>query len=232
MIDLSHSENQVQCVDNFQDLVSTPFQGVVNAICWERELQGDFSEIVEKVTLDGNITELDHEQLLELELSPQGQLARDILLEDMKLLKAQGASPVLNVIQYYDRDDSFPLFPTDVYSFHVDRSPIPTNTFLCTYHGAPSDIVPNAQAIQKVQIPALRNELRKLYEGTEEGFEEFLVENFFDLHYQANADARPLSLGQGHIWRLAIDHPDSPVPPCLHRAPEETDGQKRLLLIC
>ena len=24
-----------------------------------------------------------------------------------------------------ERDDSYPFFPTDVYSFHVDRSPVP-----------------------------------------------------------------------------------------------------------
>ena len=44
--------------------------------------------------------------------------------------------------------------------------------------------------------------------------------------------ALPINLGQGHIWKLAIDHPESKVQPCLHRAPKEIDGQNRLLLIC
>lgn len=232
MIDLSHAEDQIQCVTNFQDLVSTPFHGKMNALCWTRELVGDFAEIVEKITLDGNITTIEPEDLLELELSEEGQLAREILLNDLKLLTAHGALPTLNVIKYYERDDAYPFFPTDVYSFHVDRSPIPTDTFLCTYHGESSDILPNSQGKQKILIPEIRAELKKLYHGAEEDFEAFLSENFFDLHYQAEPGAHPINLGLGHLWRLAIDHPESQVPPCLHRAPKEKAGEKRLLLIC
>ncbi|RFS26733.1 hypothetical protein DVR12_02805 [Chitinophaga silvatica] len=232
MIDLSHAENQIQCVSNFQDLVSTPFNGEINAICWNRNLTGDFSEIVEKVKLSGNITIIEQEELLELQLSEQGQLAREILLNDLKELTAHGALPTLNVINYYERDDSYPFFPTDVYSFHVDRSPIPTNTFLCTYYGESSEILPNSQVRQKVLIPEIRAELRKLYDGPEEGFESFLSENFFDLHYQAKPNSHPISLGIGNLWRLAVDHPESKVPPCIHRAPKEKPGQSRLLLIC
>lgn len=232
MIDLSHAENQIQCVTSFQDLVSTPFKGEMNAICWTRELRGDFSEIVKKVELSGNITAIEEDELCKLQLSEQGQLAREILLNDLKLLKAHGASPILNVISYYDRDDTYPFFPTDVYSFHVDRSPIPTDTFLCTYYGESSEILPNSQGEKKVLIPEIRAELKKLYHGADEGFESFLSEHFFDLHYQAKPDARPISLGVGHLWRLAVDHPESQVPPCLHRAPMEKSGQNRLLMIC
>jgi hypothetical protein len=232
MIDLSHAEQHIHRVTNFQDLVATPFKGEMNAICWSRELTGDFSEIVKKVALSGNITNVEQEELLALQLSEQGQLAREILLNDWKLLKAHGASPALNVIKYYDRDDAYPFFPTDVYSFHADRSPIPTDTFLCTYYGESSEILPNAQGIKKILIPEIRDELRKLYDGADEGFESFLSDNFFDLHYQATRDARPISLGPGHLWRLAVEHPESQVLPCLHRAPEETSGQYRLLMIC
>ena len=232
MIDLSHAEHQIRCVTNFQDLVATPFSGEINAICWSRKLTGDFSEIVQKVRLSGNITTIDEKELRELYLSEQGQIARDILLNDMKALEAHGASPTLNVIKHYERDDAYPFFPTDVYSFHVDRSPIPTDTFLCTYYGDSSEILPNSQGIKKVLIPEIRDELKKLYHGPDEGFESFLSEHFFDLHYQAKPDARPVSLGLGHLWRLAVDHPQSQVPPCLHRAPKETSGRNRLLLIC
>ncbi len=232
MTDLSHAEQQIQYVTNFQELVTTPFNGTVNAICWTRKLTGDFSEIVTKVALSGNMKEIAEEELLELRLSEQGQIAREILLTDWKLLKAYGASPVLNAINHYDRDDTYPFFPTDVYSFHVDRSPVPTDTFLCTYYGASSEILPNAQGQKKVLIPEIRDELKKLYHGAEEGFESFLSEHFFDLHYEATPDARPVSLGLGHLWRLAVDHPESQVPPCLHRAPKENPGQSRLLLIC
>jgi len=232
MIDLSYAENQIHCVTNFQDLVSAPFNGDVNAMAWARKLAGDFSEIVEKVELNGNITVIDEDELRELQLTELGQLAREILLNDLQLLTAHGASPLLNIINQYDRDDAFPFFPTDVYSFHVDRSPIPADTFLCTYYGESSDILPNSQAIKKVLVPEIRAELKKLHDETEEDFESFLTENFFDLHYQAKSNARPISLGLGHLWRLAIDHPESPVPPCIHRAPKEKYGQKRLLLIC
>ena len=223
---------QIRSVTNLQDLVSTPFQGAINAICWSRNLKGDFSEIVKKVTLNENIVTLSEDELRELQLSEQGQLACEILLNDYKLLKAHGASPTLNLIKYYERDDAYPFFPTDVYSFHVDRAPIPTDTFLCTYHGVPSEILPNSQAKQKVLVPEIRDELKKLYQGADDGFESFLKEHFFDLHYQAKPNARPISLGLGHLWRLAIEHPESQVLPCLHRAPKEKDGETRLLMIC
>ncbi len=233
MMNLPPTAKQIHRVTNFQDLVSTPFQGETNAICWTRQLTGDFSEIVKQVALKENIATLDQEELRELKLSEQGQLAREILLNDLKVLTAHGASPTLNVIKYYDRDDAFPFFPTDVYSFHVDRSPVPTDTFLCTYYGEPSDILPNSQGKQKVLIPEIRAELKKLYGGANDNdFEAFLSEYFFDLHYQALPHAQPISLGIGHLWRLAIDHPECQVPPCLHRAPKEKDGEVRLLMIC
>ncbi|WP_341225395.1 hypothetical protein [uncultured Arcticibacterium sp.] len=228
----SSNEHQIQQVRNYQDLVSTPFHGEVNAICWKRELKGDFEEIVNSIELKDNIREIDAAELLDLKLSEQGQLARETLLNDLKVLKENGASPSLNLIKYYERDDAFPLFPTDVYSYHVDRSPVPTNTYLCTYYGEPSDILPNAQGIQKVLIPEIRDELKKLHGESDDSFEAFLSEYFFDLHYQAKPDAQPINLGLGNLWRLAVDHPESPVPPCLHRAPVEKDGKTRLLMIC
>ena len=232
MIDLPNAENQIYAVTNFQEMVATPFHDAMNAICYARELIGDFEVIVNKVALNENIEVLDQADLLALELSEQGQLARKILINDLQLLKAHGASPVLNLIRCYDRDDDYPFFPTDVYSFHVDRSPVPTNTFLCTYYGEPSEILPNAQATQKILVPEIRAELKKLYSGEDEGFENFLSEYFFDLHYLAKPAANPVSLGMGNLWRLAVDYPGSQVLPCVHRAPKEKNGQHRLLLIC
>lgn len=232
MIDSDRTEKQIRCVSNFQELVSKPFHGETNAICWIRQLAGDFAEIVSKLELKENMAVLDEEELRELELSRQGQLAREVLLNDLNLLTAHGASPTLNLIKCYERDDAYPFFPTDVYSFHVDRSPIPTDTYLCTYHGDASEILPNAQAEQKVLVPEIRTELKKLHGGADEGFEAFLTEYFFDLHYQMKPNSQPINLGLGHLWKLAVDHPESKVLPCIHRAPEEISGQTRLLMIC
>jgi len=224
--------HQIHYVKNFQELVSTPFHGDINAICWARQLTGDFAEIINQTGLNEDIAEIDQEQLRALRLTEHGQLARDIILNDLQLLKAHGAAPTLNLIRCYERDEAHPFFPTDVYSFHVDRSPIPADTFLCTYYGEPSEILPNAQAQQKVLVPEIRDALKKLYGGAEEGFESFLSDHFFDLHYQPAPGAQPISLGTGNLWKLATDHPGSPVPPCIHRAPKEKPGQPRLLLIC
>jgi len=232
MVDLYSDYHQIHCVSNFHELVNTPFNGEMNAICWTRNLIGDFSEIVNKIRLSGNISTIEQEELRELKLSEQGQLAHEILINDWNLLQAHGTQPTLNIIKHYEKDDGLPFFPTDVYSFHVDRSPVATDTFLCTYYGQPSEILPNSQTEKKVLVPAIRAELKKIYGGDEEGFESFLIENFFDLHYQAKPNAQPISLGLGNLWRLAVDYPDSQVPPCVHRAPNEKTGQYRLLMIC
>ncbi len=225
-------KTQIKYLNNFNDLVSIPFQGDVNAMCWQRNLKGNFLEIVNKLESNQNIRLVEIEDLLELDLSEEGQWAREILINDFNLLKDFGAQPNLNIIKYYEKDESFPLFPTDVYSYHVDRSPIPTSTFLCTYYGTSSDILPNEQAEQKILIPEIRNELKKLHTGTEQEFDSFLTEHFFDLHYRAKPNAQTINLGIGNLWRLAVDHPESKVLPCVHRAPIERPGESRLLMIC
>ena len=232
MSNISSAENQILYVADFNDLVAIPFEKNITAICRQRTLPGDFAAIVEKGATAENITVLDEAGLNALELSEAGQLARTILLNDYALLKAQGALPTLNIIRHYDRDDEDAVFPTDVYSFHADSAPIPTSTFLCTYHGAPSELLPNAQAVQKILVPGIRDELKKLYHGEPGGFDAFLTEHFFDLHYDALPGAQPISLGIGNMWRLATDHPQSNVLPCIHRAPKEKGGESRLLMIC
>jgi len=226
------NNDQIGIVHSFSELVNTNFQGTMNSLCWHRDLYGDFKEIVSRLTLEKNITEVSVEDLLALNLSENGNIARETILNDLKLLTDFGASPSLNLLKCYDRDEEFDFISTDVYSFHVDRSPTPTATFLCTYHGTASDIIANNQATQKILIPEIREKLKELHTGSESDFEEFLKENFFDLHYLPKPGAQPTNLGTGHIWRLAVDHPEQQVLPCIHRAPIENDGEYRLLLIC
>ncbi|MFH7015616.1 DUF1826 domain-containing protein [Flavobacterium sp. FlaQc-47] len=224
--------SQIATVSTFSELVQTNFKGEMNALCWYRNLDGDFNEIVARLSIKGNITEVYPEDLIALQLSEKGNTAREIILNDIQLLTDFGASPSLNLLKCYERDDEFDFISTDVYSFHVDRSPIATDTFLCTYHGAASDIIANSQAEQKILIPEIRTKLKELHDGPDEEFESFLEENYFDLHYQLNQDATPLNLGLGNLWRLAVDHPKQQVLPCIHRAPIENEGEYRLLLIC
>lgn len=224
--------NQIGVVFNFPDFVNTSFQEAKNAICWHRDLVGDYKEIVSKLQLKENITEVHAEDLLSLQLSEQGNIAREIILNDLQLLTDSGASPSLNLLKSYERDKEFDFISTDVYSYHVDRSPIGTSTFLCTYFGVASDILPNDQATQKIVIPEIREKLKKLHNGPEADFETFLKDYYFDLHYQPKPNAQPINLGLGHLWRLAVEHPEQQVLPCIHRAPGENDGEYRLLLIC
>ena len=162
--------NQIEVVSSFSELVNSKFQGEMNALCWHRNLVGDFKEIVAKLELKENITEVSIEDLLALQLSEKGNLAREIILKDIQLLTDFGASPALNLLKCYERDDELDFISTDVYSFHVDRSPIETDTFLCTYHGAASDIVPNDQVEQKILIPEIREKLKKLHDCPEAEF--------------------------------------------------------------
>jgi len=224
--------SQIGIVATFADLIHTDFKEEMNALCWYRNLDGDFNEIVNLLSLKENITEVYPQDLIALQLSEKGNRAREIILNDLQLLTDFGASPSLNLLKCYERDDEFDFISTDVYSFHVDRSPVATDTFLCTYHGAASDIIANAQADQKILIPEIRARLKELHDGPAEEFENFLEENYFDLHYQLHEDAEPVNLGLGHLWRLAVDHPKQQVLPCIHRAPIENEGEYRLLLIC
>ncbi len=223
---------QIAVVSTFSQLLDADFYGDQNAVCWQRELVGDFKEIVSKLELKDNLTEVSMEDLHALSLSEAGCLARAVILSDFQLLADSGASPSLNLIKSYDRDEELDFISTDVYSFHVDRSPIGTDTFLCTYYGAASEIIANHQAEQKILVPEIRQKLKELHDGPDVEFQNFLMEHYFDLHYQAIAGARPVNLGLGHLWRLAVDHPEKQCLPCIHRAPIEKEGEFRLLLIC
>ncbi len=130
------NQQQVLVVFSFEELVNTAFSGKNNAINWQRNLVGDFEEIVNQLILKEDITVVSEDDLNNLVLSNEGIKARNILINDLQQLTDFGASPVLNLLKCYERDTELDFISTDVYSFHVDRSPIPTATFLCTYFGA------------------------------------------------------------------------------------------------
>ena len=226
MINTPQTNTIIQNVSSFEKLMAAPFQGQINAISWIRKLEGDFEEIINALECDENRSTVHPQKLMQLQLTEQGQLAPAIILNDLKMLEEQRAAPTLNVIHNYERDENYPFFPTDVYSFHVDRSPLPTSTILCTCFSASSDLIPNEEVTQKIKIPANCAELLKFYDGEEgQGFEDFLTEYFFDLHYQPIPNAQTRSLSIGHIWKLAINHPESTVLPRIHRAPIENKGE-------
>lgn len=222
----------VHTVARFDELLTRPLARGVNALSWERDLAGDFSEVVGLLGAAEGIVRLDEARLLSLPVSPAGQVAVDAMVSDLRLLRAHGLAPELNCITAYPRDETPGPVPTDVFSFHADSAPIEAATWLCTYHGAPSEGLANAEAVRKVEVPAIRAELLAQFGGGEGvEFEEFLRDNCYDLHYAAVASARPWSFGVGHLWRIACDWPGSPVPPCIHRAPATVAGEPRLLLI-
>lgn len=223
----------IRVVSSFHELISTPFANGVNALCWPRTLEGNFSEVVAALGKGEGIIPLDEELLHSLDLSPEGHRAVETMLQDQRLLIENGLEPELNVIHHYLRDESDGPVATDVQSFHVDSATAETDTWLCTYHGAPSEALPNEETILKANIPEIRAALLKLHGGPDdESFREFLAENCYDLHYAPLPHAMPYSFGIGNLWRIATDWPGSAVLPCVHRAPETREGDAvRLLLI-
>ena len=233
---LPHSpvdQPQIKFVSSFQELISTPFAGEVNALCWPRSLAGDFGEVVAQFGAGEGITILDEDCLKRLSLSPAGQQAVEILLEDQRLLRQYDLDPVLNCIYGYPLDEAAGAVRTDVFSFHVDSAPVQADTWLCTYHGPASDGLPNEQAVRRVDVPATRAELLKEYGGVDDAdFLDYLSDHCYDLHYVPTAEAKPYGFGLGHLWRIAVAYHGSPVLPCIHRAPKTGPGDPpRLLLI-
>jgi hypothetical protein len=224
---------RIKVVSSFLELIATPFKDSVNALCWPRTLPGDFGEVVEHLGAGEGIVTLDDARLQSLPVSAAGRAAIDLLLEDQRLLRARDRDPVLNCIHGYPRDKHPGPVRTDVFSFHADSAPVEADTWLCTYHGPASEGLRNDQAQRRVDLPETRAALLQLFGGEDDAdFRAYLSEHSYDLHYAPIPQARPFSFGLGHLWRLAVEWPGSPVPPCLHRAPETFPGQPpRLLLI-
>lgn len=225
--------SRIKVVGCFDQLLTTPLGDGVNALCWPRPLPGDFAEVVAILGVGEGIVALDEALLAGLPVSAAGRVAIEVFLEDLRLLRGCDRDPVLNCVHGYPRDDEPGPVPTDVFSFHADSAPVEADTWLCTYHGPPSEGLRNDEARRRVDFPEIRAELLGLFGGNDDDdFREYLAEHCYDLHYAAVPLAMPFSFGVGNLWRIAVDWPGSPVPPCVHRAPETRPGQPpRLLLI-
>jgi hypothetical protein len=208
---------RLRVVDSFEALLATPFADGVNALCWPRELPGDFAEVIALLPVADGILPLDEATLESLPVSPAGRIAIDFMLADLRRLREHDRDPVLNRIDGYPHDED----------------PVEADTRLCTYHGACSEGLRNDEALRKVDLPELRAALLAEFGGDDDAdFAEYLSELHYDLHYAAAPGAQPFPFGIGHLWRIAVDWPGSPVPPCVHRAPDTLPGDPpRLLLI-
>ena len=227
------ASHRIGIVDSIEQLFATRFEGDINALCWPRQLPGDFQEIVDRLPAKQGITTIGDDDLAALTLTPAGCVAREVLLADQELLRGHGLAPILDCITNYPRDDTAGPIPTDVYSFHVDSATTEADTYLCTYIGCPSEGLPNEVAVRRIEVAETRARLLKVYGGPDDAsFAAYLQEHCYDLHYWPLPDAKPYPFGIGNLWRIAIAYPDCPVLPCIHRAPLTPPGAAaRLLLI-
>lgn len=227
------TSTRIRFVASFDELASTPFSGDVNALCWPRRLTGDFEEVAARLDPAPGITTIADDTLKALKLTPAGSVAREVMLADLETLREHGLAPVLDHVRAHPRAAAHGPIPTDVYSFHVDRATDPLDTFVCTYTGASTQALPNELAVRRIDVAETRAELLQHYGGADdEHFAAWLTEHFYDLHYAVLAGAEPYAFGLGSMWRIAIDYPDCPVLPCVHRAPLATPGAAdRLLLL-
>ncbi len=224
---------RIRVVGSFEKLVETPLAAGVNALCWPRTLPGDFGEVVAALEAGQGITPLDEARLRELRLSTAGSVAREVLLEDQQRLFDLGLLPSLDCVNgYLNAPETGPI-RTDVQSFHVDSATVEADTWLCTYHGTASQGLRNDEAVRRIDLPETRAALLSLYGGEDAAeFRTFLNNHYYDVHYAPLPQAQVWDFGLGHLWRIATEYPDSPVPPCIHRAPPTLPGQPaRLLLI-
>ena len=223
---------RVHQVQSFEELLATRFADGVNALCWDRTLPGDFTEVIAKLGPGEGIVPLEGERIRALGLTTAGRLAAEAMLADQQLLRDHDLAPSLNCVYDCVRNPDAGTVPTDVTSFHVDSAPVEVDTWLCTYHGACSEGLRNEDALLKVSIPEIRTALLREYGGKDDAdFAEYLHEHSYDSHYAPKHGAKPYPFGTFALWRIATRWPGSPVPPCIHRAPANHPGSPRLLLI-
>lgn len=227
---------RIRHVASFAELVETPFADGVNALCWRRQLEGDFAGVAGLLSSESDIVTLDEDDLARFRRGahPDMQAAIDVLRADQRLLADRGLDPILDYIPAYPHDAAQGAIATDVYSFHADRAPVMADTYLCTYTGAASEGLRNEDAVRRMDMPDVMTRVRAEFVASGAGgdFAAWLSEKSYDLHYAARPGAEPYAFGTHNLWRIAISWPGCPVPPCIHRAPQTKPGDlPRLLLI-
>lgn len=215
-----------------------------NALCLPRTAAADvlvgFNELAcllaNDIDDDDGAVEVDLDRLSSVSLSTSGQQAAQFVRADLEALARHGREPTLSCIRRYATDTRGLPIATDVLSFHVDRAPVEVDTFLCTYAGAPSELLDNNEADRLIDDPAVRDALRAAFvaggELDDDDFERWVVDSSFDLHYRPRRGARLFSCGRFWLWKLAVKWPGAGTLPCIHRAPRTSlDDPPRLLLI-
>jgi len=217
----------VRVVDSFDALLATPFAGEVNAVCWARSLRGDFAALAARLATSAPVRTVGVG-----ELDDADDPATATLRRDLRLLRAAGHEPSIELVRAYPRDDDTD-FPTDVQSFHVDSATMPTETFLCTYAGAPTEGLDPRRSRRRIDDPHRRAALLARFGGSDdESFTAWLAETHHDLHWTPDDAGAAYSFGTGNLWRLAVQWDGCPTVACIHRAPGTTlAGAPRLLLL-
>ncbi|MCA9568757.1 MAG: hypothetical protein KC656_12985 [Myxococcales bacterium] len=216
-------------MDHREDLLAGRFSVDFVALGLRRRLAGDFGELLAHLAPREGRVEIDPRDLPGLDLGPGGRRAVGEILDDVGLLEDLGLEPQLDCIVSYARDERGLAVQTDVCSFHADRADGELDTWICTYIGPCTELLAPADARRRIEDPARRAGLLAA-SGLAEGptFEAWLRDGSFDLHFEPREGALPVPLGVGELWRLAVDWPGAPGPPCVHRAPS---GGPRLLLL-
>ena len=88
----------VRVVDSFDALITSAFANDCNALCWKRDLSGNFDEILRGLEPAGGIVPVDEDWLRDADLSPAGRAAARTILEDLRQLREAGPDPEVNVI--------------------------------------------------------------------------------------------------------------------------------------
>ncbi len=235
---------RARVVDTVDELLTRRFDNDKNALCLPRTAAADILVgcdelarlLADEIDDDEGAVDIDVDRLSSLPLSTSGQQAATFVRADLEALARHGRQPTLSCIRRYATDTRGLPIATDVLSFHVDGAPVEFDTFLCTYAGAPSELIDNDDADRLIDDPAIGDALRAAFvsrgELGDDDFDRWVVDGSFDLHYRPRHGARVFSCGRVWLWKLAVKWPGASVLPCIHRAPRTSlHDPPRLLLI-